>query len=117
MGIDNVLGVAGAANGSFDLVVLGLLISIPIVVMGSKLVLRLVERWPLIIHVGAAVLAFTAAQMIVSEKLLAFIFSTGESIDSMVRIATYVIAISGVLGSGWLASRQASENDSETQSV
>jgi len=97
--------------------VLGLLISIPIVVMGSKLVLRLVERWPLIIHVGAAVLAFTAAQMIVNEKLLAFIFSTGESIDFMARMATYVIAISGVLGWGWLASRQASENDSETQSV
>jgi predicted tellurium resistance membrane protein TerC len=89
----------------------------PIVVMGSKLVLRLVERWPLIIHVGAAVLAFTAAQMIVNEKLLAFIFSTGESIDFMARMATYVIAISGVLGWGWLASRQASENDSETQSV
>jgi len=117
MGIDNVLGVAGAANGSFDLVVLGLLISIPIVVMGSKLVLRLVERWPLIIHVGAAVLAFTAAQMIVSEKLLAFIFSTGESIDFMARIATYVIAISGVLGLGWWTSNQESENDTGSQSV
>ena len=62
MGVDNVLGVAGAANGSFDLVVIGLLISIPIVVLGSKLVLRLVEKWPVIIHLGAAVLAFTAAQ-------------------------------------------------------
>ena len=117
MGIDNVLGVAGAANGSFDLVVLGLLISIPIVVMGSKLVLRLVERWPLIIHVGAAVLAFTAAQMIVNEKLLESIFSTGGSIDLMARIATYAIAISGVLGLGWWASKQAPQNDSETQSV
>jgi predicted tellurium resistance membrane protein TerC len=117
MGIDNVLGVAGAANGSFDLVVLGLLISIPIVVMGSKLVLRLVERWPLIIHVGAAVLAFTAAQMIVNEKLLTAIFSTGESIDLMARIATYVIAISGVLGLGWWTSKQAPQNDAETQSV
>ena len=117
MGIDNVLGVAGAANGSFDLVVLGLLISIPIVVMGSKLVLRLVERWPLIIHVGAAVLAFTAAQMIVNEKLLESIFSTGGSIDLMARIATYAIAISGVLGLGWWTSKQAPQNDAETQSV
>jgi len=117
MGIDNVLGVAGAANGSFDLVVLGLLISIPIVVMGSKLVLRLVERWPLIIHMGAAVLAFTAAQMIVNEKLLMSFFSTGESLDQLVRIATYVIAIAGVLGLGWWSSRQASQNGSETQSV
>ena len=70
MGVDNVLGVAGAANGDFTLVVIGLLISIPIVVLGSKLVLRLVEKWPVIIHLGAAVLAFTAAQMIINEKLL-----------------------------------------------
>jgi len=56
MGVDNVLGVAGAANGDFTLVVIGLLISIPIVVLGSKLVLRLVEKWPVIIHLGAAVL-------------------------------------------------------------
>ena len=48
MGIDNVLGVAGAAKGSFDLVIIGLLISVPIVVWGSTLVLRLVERFPII---------------------------------------------------------------------
>jgi len=55
MGVDNVLGVAGAANGDFTLVVIGLLISIPIVVLGSKLVLQLVEKWPVIINLGAAV--------------------------------------------------------------
>ncbi|NCX61704.1 MAG: TerC family protein [Betaproteobacteria bacterium] len=60
MGIDNVLGVAGAAQGAFDLVVLGLLISIPIVIFGSTLVLKLVERFPVIIQIGAAVLAYTA---------------------------------------------------------
>jgi YjbE family integral membrane protein len=52
MGVDNVLGVAGAANGDFTLVVIGLLISIPIVVLGSKLVLQLVEKWPVIINLG-----------------------------------------------------------------
>jgi hypothetical protein len=67
--------------------------------------------------VGAAVLAFTAAQMIVNEKLLESIFSSGGSIDLMARIATYAIAISGVLGLGWWASKQAPQNDSETQSV
>src|SRR6476661_2368401 len=50
MGIDNVLGVAGAAHGAFDLVVIGLLISVPIVVWGSTLVLRWVERWPFITY-------------------------------------------------------------------
>lgn len=70
MGMDNVLAVAGAAHGSFLLVVLGLLISIPIVVWGSSLVLRLMERFPMIIYLGAGVLAFTAAKMIVSEPLV-----------------------------------------------
>lgn len=70
MGIDNVLGVAGAAHGAMDLVIIGLLISVPIVVFGSTLVLRLVERFPLIIDLGAAVLAFTAASMIAAEPLL-----------------------------------------------
>jgi YjbE family integral membrane protein len=54
MGIDNVLGVAGAANGSMSLVILGLLISVPIVVFGSQIVLKLVERFPIIIQFGAA---------------------------------------------------------------
>ncbi len=117
MGVDNVLGVAGAANGSFDLVVIGLLISIPIVVLGSKLVLRLVEKWPVIIHLGAAVLAFTAAQMIINEKLLDPVFDGGETINLLARGATYVLAIAGVLGTGWLATRKQVQEESETQSI
>jgi YjbE family integral membrane protein len=69
MGIDNVLGVAGAAHGAFDLVVIGLLISVPIVVWGSTLVLKLVERFPVITYIGSGVLAFTAAKMIVAEPM------------------------------------------------
>jgi len=70
MGLDNVLGVAGAAHGSFLLVVLGLLISVPIVIWGSTLVLRLVERHPSIVYLGAGVLAWTAVKMMISEPLL-----------------------------------------------
>ncbi|HYT47503.1 MAG TPA: TerC family protein, partial [Burkholderiales bacterium] len=61
MGIDNVLAVAGAARGSMLLVVLGLLISIPIVVWGSTLILRWLERFPALLYLGGAVLAWTAA--------------------------------------------------------
>jgi YjbE family integral membrane protein len=117
MGVDNVLGVAGAANGNFTLVVIGLLISIPIVVLGSKLVLRLVEKWPVIIHLGAAVLAFTAAQMIINEKLLDPIFDGGETINLLARGATYVVAIAGVLGLGWWATRRQENSGTETQSI
>ena len=117
MGVDNVLGVAGAANGDFTLVVIGLLISIPIVVLGSKLVLQLVEKWPVIIHLGAAVLAFTAAQMIINEKLLDPIFDGGETINLLARGATYVMAVAGVLGLGWWATRRQENSGTETQSI
>jgi YjbE family integral membrane protein len=112
MGVDNVLGVAGAAQGSFDLVVIGLLVSIPIVVFGSTMVLKLVERFPAIINIGAAVLAFTAAKMIVSERWLADIYGGPASLPDMqtmhtvARWATYAIAVAGVLGAGWWVSRR-----------
>ena len=117
MGVDNVLGVAGAANGDFTLVVIGLLISIPIVVLGSKLVLQLVEKWPVIINLGAAVLAFTAAQMVINEKLLDPIFDGGETINLIARGATYAVAIVGVLGLGWWATRKQENPETETETV
>lgn len=105
MGIDNVLGVAGAAHGSFDLVVIGLLISVPIVVFGSTMVLKLVERFPIIIHAGAAVLALTAAKMIVGEPWLDPVFDPPEFVHTAARWATYLTAVVGVLGAGWWATR------------
>ena len=101
MGVDNVLGVAGAAHGSMDLVVIGLLVSVPIVVFGSTLVLRLVERFPIIIQLGSAVLAFTAAKMIISEPLLDDVFDP----NAVARWSTYAVCIVGVLAAGWWASR------------
>jgi YjbE family integral membrane protein len=111
MGIDNVLGVAGAAHGSFDLVIIGLLVSVPIVVFGSTLVLRLVERFPIIIKLGAAVLAFTAAKMIVNEPLLDPVYggpkASAATLHTLAQWATYALAVAGVLGGGWLATRRA----------
>lgn len=107
MGIDNVLGVAGAAHGSFDLVVIGLLISVPIVVFGSKVVLKLVERFPLIIQLGAAVLALTAAKMIIAEPMLDTVFDP----NAFARWSTYALCVVGVLGAGWLASRTSRRGD------
>lgn len=106
MGIDNVLGVAGAAHGAFDLVVIGLLISIPIVVFGSTLVLKLVEKFPIIIQLGSAVLAFTAAKMIVNENMLAGIFKGGETIHQVAYWGVCILAIVGVLLAGWLTTRR-----------
>ena len=102
MGIDNVLGVAGAAHGAIDLVIIGLLVSVPIVVWGSTFVLRLVDRFPIIIYGGAAVLAITAARMIVSEPLLDEVFDP----STLNRMLTYAVLILGVLTAGWWAARR-----------
>jgi len=121
MGIDNVLGVAGAAHGSFDLVVIGLLISVPIVVFGSTLVLKLVERFPVIIQIGSGVLAFTAAKMIVSEQLLDPIFgrpdsqSSQKTLQTLAEYGVYVLAIAGVLGAGLWAAKRDKTNQSLSQ--
>ena len=111
MGIDNVLGVAGAAHGAMDLVVIGLLISVPIVVFGSTLVLRLVERFPIIIQLGAAVLAFTAASMINAEPLLARWLGGADGAATVARWALVARAIVGVLGAArWSTRRRAAAN-------
>lgn len=98
MGVDNVLGVAGAAHGSMDLVIIGLLVSVPIVVFGSTMVLRLVERFPIIIQGGAAVLAFTAASMIAGEPLLADWLGPQAALATALRWALAALCIAGVLG-------------------
>jgi predicted tellurium resistance membrane protein TerC len=111
MGIDNVLGVAGAAHGAMDLVVIGLLVSVPIVVFGSSVVLRLVERFPWIIGLGAAVLALTAAQMIANEPWLQDFFGAAKGIvqerQQWARWGLYAVVTAGVLLAGWRSQRRA----------
>ena len=67
MSLDNVLGVAAAAKGNITLLVLGLAISIPLIIFGSTLMLKLMERFPIIITLGAALLGYLAGEMIVSD--------------------------------------------------
>jgi len=111
MGVDNVLGVAGAAHGAFDLVIIGLLLSVPIVVLGSSVVLKLVERFPSIIAIGAAVLAFTAAQMLVSEPLLSGYLGNAKTgltqNQQFARWAIYTVTVVGVLLAGRWRKRKA----------
>lgn len=99
MGLDNVLAVAGAAHGNFMLVVIGLLISIPIVIWGSQLILKYVERFPAIVYIGGAVLAWTAAKMIISEPLI----NDYLAAYPVVPVLIYIVVIGGVLGLGFWA--------------
>ncbi|MED3661479.1 TerC family protein [Ureibacillus terrenus] len=67
MGIDNIIAIAGASSGNMLLVVIGLLISIPIIVWGSTIVIRIIEKFPVVIYLGAAILAWTASKMIIRD--------------------------------------------------
>lgn len=104
MGVDNVLAVAGAAHGSFLLVVIGLLISIPIVIWGSTLVIKLVDRYPSVMYIGAGVLAWTACKMMLNEPLVQPYVE-----DGAIRWLVYAVVIGGVLVSGYLRGKRKAE--------
>lgn len=111
MGLDNVIAVAGAAHGSFVLVMVGLLISIPIVIWGSTIILGWVDRYPAIIYIGAGVLAWTAAKMIADEPLLYNFFMY----NSMLKWGLGLVIVAGVLLFGRIRNKKiklASENNS-----
>ena len=106
MGLDNVLGVAGAAQGSFLLVVIGLLISIPILVWGSSMLLRLVERFPGFVYLGAGVLALTAAKMMTAEPHLKDALAAHEWTVPLI----YVVTVFGVLWTGFVRNHRRLES-------
>ncbi|WP_099362451.1 TerC family protein [Fredinandcohnia onubensis] len=94
MGLDNVLGVAGAAHGSFVLVITGLIISVPIMVWGSTLFIKLIDRFPIIVTFGAAILSYTAAKMIVGEPFLQDFFDNPwfrYAFEALIVIAVVLI--------------------------
>jgi len=105
MGLDNVLAVAGAAHGSVLLVVAGLVISIPIVVWGSTLILHWIERFPALLYIGGAVLAWTAAKMIADEPLYQDWLDGRPGLKSIL----FVVIVGGVLAVAWLRNRRAKE--------
>lgn len=71
MSLDNVLAIAAAAQGNFPLLLIGLLISIPMVVFGSLLFLKLLDRFPALVVAGAALIGYIAGEVIVTDPALA----------------------------------------------
>ena len=69
MGVDNIFAVAGAARGQVHLVVIGLLVSIPIIMWGSFIILHYIKRHPWLVWVGAALLGYTAMRLIADDLL------------------------------------------------
>ena len=103
MSLDNVIAVAAAAHGSILLVIFGILVSIPIVVWGSQLVLKLMDRYPVVITGGGALLGWIGGGMIVSDPALPAGLIAG------IPFAKHLLAVFGavlvVVAGKWLAIR------------
>jgi YjbE family integral membrane protein len=103
MSLDNVIGVAGAAEGDMMLVVFGIGLSIPIVVWGSGILARLMNRYPWIILVAGGVLGEVAGKMILHDHFITSRFGeANEAVEAAVRIG---LALAIVLV-GWLVTRR-----------
>jgi YjbE family integral membrane protein len=116
MSLDNVIAVAAAAGGSVVLLVLGLAISIPLVIFGATLLIKLMERFPVIITIGAGLIGWVAGEMLVADAALQGLFTGwgmqyqdgrpylgGVSVEVVAGVLGVAIVV--VLGK-WLASRQ-----------
>ncbi|MDQ0230610.1 TerC family protein [Metabacillus malikii] len=98
MGFDNVIAIAGAAQGQMILIVIGLFISIPIIIWGSKLILKLLTKYPLLIYVGGGLLAFTSGKMIINEPRLQAIYQEYPVMaQSLPLLTTSFILLAGLI--------------------
>jgi len=109
MSVDNVLAVAAAANSGPEparllLLIVGLGLSIPLIIVGSQLLMTVMERYPIIITLGAGLLGFVAGEMLVSDEALApFFHGVGQIGTTAVEVAG---AVGVVLFGQWLARRK-----------
>tara|TARA_B100000686_G_scaffold106599_1_gene113706 strand:- start:9324 stop:10013 length:690 start_codon:yes stop_codon:yes gene_type:complete len=103
MSLDNVIAIAGAAKDSVGLVIFGLIISVPIIVWGSKVIMKLMDQFPIIVTIGAGLLGWIAGNMIITDVII------NEWINTN---ATYLQWLSPILGAfvivltgKWLAAK------------
>lgn len=90
MGVDNVLGVVGAAGGHMTFVAIGMLITVPIIVWGSTLFVDLIERYPIILYVGGAILAWVGAGMMLEDPIVESMLSAYQTIISIACVILVV---------------------------
>lgn len=93
MGVDNALAIGAAARESVLLIVIGLAITVPIIVWGSRVVLAMVGRFPSIILIGGGVLGWTAAKMILGEPLLQGLLVHGQAAEGALTLAVLTISV------------------------
>jgi YjbE family integral membrane protein len=114
MSLDNVIAIAGAAKGSIGLVIFGLVVSVPIIVWGSKIVLKLMDRFPIIVVAGGGLLGWIAGDMTATDVALQdHIAAIVPALSSVLPVAgtLLVIALGKWLGGRKLAAHAAVSSD------
>jgi len=86
MSLDNSVAIAAAANGDISLVIFGLLLSVPIIIWGSSLILTLIDRYPIIIYLGSALIGWIGGDMIRSDIFVTSNLSTPAYFDTLIPI-------------------------------
>lgn len=105
MSLDNVVGIAAAAKGSALLLILGLAISIPLIIFSSTVLLRLMDRYPIIVVIGAALLGYVAVEMMITDGFVrAWLHGAVPYVHPVAPLAGAALVV--VVGK-WLAARQA----------
>ncbi|HWI51145.1 MAG TPA: YjbE family putative metal transport protein, partial [Symbiobacteriaceae bacterium] len=102
MSLDNMLAVGGASHGNMLLLLMGLMISMGIIMFASSYIAKLMNKWNWLVYVGAGILAYTAAEMIMKDNWLHKVFTPSHTVD----VAFRAIAVVAVLGGGYLLSRK-----------
>ncbi len=103
MGFDNILAIAGAAEGDFILIIIGLVISIPIMVWGSMFLLGLIKRHPQIIFFGGGILGYVAAKMLLGDPIVLKMLGMPKPGAVWMLIAVLTL---GTVAAGWLVAKK-----------
>jgi YjbE family integral membrane protein len=124
MSLDNVLGVAAASHGNLPLLVIGLVLSIPLIVFGSTFVLKIMQRFPIVVVAGAALLAYLGGEMLVSDPAMQSWHLMAPESDQLtvigigmkISISGTICAIAAVLLGVWRAKKGNSGKSADSKS-
>ena len=108
MSLDNVLAIAAVAKDSTTLLIVGLVISVPLIVAGSAIIMALLGRLPILVWAGAALLGWVAGEMLVSDPWLSGVL--GEEVIHQIEVPAAAIGAVLVVALGFLLSRRAARH-------
>ncbi|NLZ48039.1 MAG: TerC family protein [Clostridiales bacterium] len=93
MSLDNVLAIAGAADGNISLIVIGIFLNVPFIFFGSQFVMKLMQKIPMVVYIGGSILAFTSVKMIMEDNLFKHYIHLTHSTEILLQMAAAVAVI------------------------